>query len=131
MPEPGDGPQRRTLIEAGFAAAAVAGIPFTGQVPAVAASVSGTGSEVADAGSEAASDWRRYVLEPTTHNVSPIHVIATTGDVRDSAALLKPGGAPTALPYGTVTADNVAIDLTAYLGAPQSHAGRHHELLVH
>ncbi len=102
MPEPDDGPRRRTLIKAGFATAAVAGLPLIGQAPAAAASASGAetavgGAAVRGAGPAATSDWHRHVVGPRSRNVSPVRVIATAGDVRDPAALLEPGGAVTVL----------------------------------
>ena len=45
----------------------------------------------ADAAPESA-DWRRYVRSPASREVRPARVLATTGDVRDADALLRPGG---------------------------------------
>ncbi|HTJ67625.1 MAG TPA: alpha-L-rhamnosidase C-terminal domain-containing protein [Actinospica sp.] len=81
---PTSGTRRRTLMKSGvgLAAVAVAGVPtqFAGR----AAAASGP-------------PWQQYVVGPTSDNVSPVRVIATTGEVGNPDALLKRGGTATVL----------------------------------
>ncbi|MGH3417471.1 MAG: discoidin domain-containing protein, partial [Actinocrinis sp.] len=97
MSEPDvQGPHRRTLIKGGLAAVAVAGFPILNAGRAIAATSAGV-SSAAGAVSPPNSDWEPYVVGPRSHNVSPVRVTASTGDVRNPAALLKRGGPVTVL----------------------------------
>ncbi|HJP72660.1 MAG TPA: alpha-L-rhamnosidase C-terminal domain-containing protein [Pseudonocardiaceae bacterium] len=72
-------PGRRTFLKGcvGAATLAAVGLPTLAQA--------------------APADWRRYVRGPASPDVRPARVIATTGDVRNANALLKPGDGVTVL----------------------------------
>ena len=77
-------PGRRSFLKgvAATAALATVGLP--------------AGPASADAGS-GASDWHRYLRGPRGARVGPARVLATTGDVRNPNALLRPGDGVTVL----------------------------------
>jgi hypothetical protein len=96
------GPQRRTVVKAGFGLAALAapGSTLIGAGRAAAASSAGASADGAgQAGGALAptDDWRRYVYAPRSRNVSPVRVLSQAGDVRDPSALLTRGGPVTVL----------------------------------
>ena len=86
-------PRRRTVLNSGLAAMAVAGFHSLGAGTAVASGTAGpTGATEGAAG-----DWQSYVVGPRKREVAPARVLSTTGDVKNPDALLKPGGAVTVL----------------------------------
>ena len=76
-------PGRRAFLKTclGTATLAAVGLPLSLATPAAAE----------------AADWQRYLRGPASREVRPARILATTGDVRDPAALLRPGGPATVL----------------------------------
>jgi hypothetical protein len=108
MPAPIDdqGSNRRSFIKAGMGAAATAMVAIpTVQAGSAAAATGVTGAAQAagsagQAGRASAAavpapappaDWRRYLIGPTSTDVSPVAVVAVAGDVTDPDAVLDPG----------------------------------------
>ena len=102
--------QRRTLFKTGLGLAtmAVAGYPaLAAQSASAATTTAGSGAAAGAAAAAgapgfasipaASNSWHRYLQGPNGHNVAPVKVIASTGDVTNPNALLKPGGAVTVL----------------------------------
>ncbi|MBP0458569.1 alpha-L-rhamnosidase-related protein [Streptomyces montanisoli] len=92
------GPARRAVLAAGAAGAAVGAValgPFSGTAFAARPGHPGRPPHPA----QGAGAWHRYVQGPSSRTVRPARVLpdATTGDVRDADALLKPGGRPAVL----------------------------------
>ncbi|GAA3807098.1 alpha-L-rhamnosidase C-terminal domain-containing protein [Streptomyces coacervatus] len=88
---------RRTMMARAGTVGLTAALASTGLPAAAALPAEEPAAPAAGAPARRADRWHRYVQAPSSRNVPPVRIVATSGDVANAEALLAPGGAATIL----------------------------------